>query len=162
MNETWIRRLQPEDIDAVAALNTEAFGRPDEAAITRRLHADHDTLLSLVAHRHDAMVAHIEFFRILIDGDPAGVGLGPMCVKPDMQGRGIGSALVSTGLTVMVGQGESLVFVLGHPDFYKRFGFSAAVASPFRAPWSGPSFMAQAINPGAPESGDLTYPAAFA
>jgi putative acetyltransferase len=161
MKETWIRRLRPEDLDVVAALNTEAFGGPDEAAITRRLHADEDTLLSLVANRHDALVAHIEFFRILIDGQPSGVGLGPMCVKPEVQGRGIGEALVRMGLLIMAGRGESLVFVLGDPDFYGKAGFSAEAAAPFRAPWSGPSFMANAINPGAPASGELTYPAAF-
>ena len=161
MNETWIRRLQPEDLDAVAALNTEAFGRPDEAAVTRRLHAGQDTLLSLVAHRHEDLVGHIEFFRILVDGQPAAVGLGPMCVKPDVQGRGIGGGLVRMGLVLMAGRGESMVFVLGHPDYYPKFGFSAAAAAPFRAPWSGPAFMAQAINPAAPEPGELTYPAAF-
>ena len=48
MKEAWIRRLQPEDLDAVAALHTEVFGGPDEAAIVRRLHADNDSLLSLV------------------------------------------------------------------------------------------------------------------
>lgn len=161
MKEAWIRRLQPEDLDAVAALNTEIFGQPDEAAIVRRLHADHDSLLSLVVHRSDDLAGHIEFFRILIDGQPSGVGLGPMCIRPDVQGRGIGSALVRMGLTVMTGRGESIVFVLGHPDFYSKIGFSAETAAPFRAPWSGPAFMARVINPGAPATGELTYPAAF-
>ena len=70
MNETWIRRLRPEDLDAVAALNTTTFKGPEEAAIIRRLHADNDTLLSLVVHRQDEIVGHVEFFRILIDGRP--------------------------------------------------------------------------------------------
>lgn len=161
MKETWIRRLRPEDLDVVAALNTEAFGGTSEAAIVRRLHADEDALLSLVANRHDALVAHIEFFRILIDGQPSGVGLGPMCVKPEVQGRGVGEALERMGLLIKAGRGESLVFVLGDPDFYGKTGFSAEAAAPFRAPWSGPSLMANAINPGAPVSGELTNPAAF-
>jgi len=161
MKEAWIRRLQPEDLDAVASLNTEVFGGPEEAAIVRRLHADNDSLLSLVVHRQEQLAGHIEFFRILIDGQPSAVGLGPMCLKPEAQGRGIGSALVRMGLTVMNGRGESIVFVLGHPEFYTRLGFSAEAAAPFRAPWSGPAFMAQVINPGAPVSGELTYPAAF-
>ena len=84
-----------------------------------------------------------------------------MSVKPDMQGRGIGSSLVRMGLLVMAGRGESIVFVLGHPEFYTKLGFSADLARPFRAPWSGPAFMALAVNPGAPEAGELTYPAAF-
>lgn len=161
MNQTWIRRLKPEDLDAVAALNTLAFGGSDEAAIVRRLHADNDSILSLVAHRNDGLVGHIEFFRILIDGKPSAVGLGPMSVAPERQGHGIGSSLVRMGLVVMAGRGESLVFVLGHPEFYTKLGFSAELAAPFRAPWSGPAFMAQAVNEGAPQSGELTYPAAF-
>ena len=161
MNETWIRRLQPEDMDAIAALNTECFGGPSEAAITRRLHAANDAQLSLIAHRQNDVVGHIEFFRVLIDGMPSGIGLGPMCVKPEVQGRGIGSGLVRMGLLALGGRGESIVFVLGDPDYYGRFGFTAAAAAPFRAPWSGPAFMARPINPGAPASGELTYPAAF-
>ena len=161
MNKTWIRRLKPEDLDTVAALNTHAFGGTDEAAIVRHLHADHNSLLSLVAHRHDELVGHIEFFRILIGGKPSAVGLGPMSVLPEVQGRGIGSSLVRMGLLVMAGRGESIVFVLGHPEFYTKLGFSADLAKPFEAPWSGPAFMAQAVNPGAPVEGELTYPAAF-
>ena len=161
MNKTWIRRLKPEDLDTVALLNTLAFGGPEEAAIVRKLHANHESLLSLVAHRDDELVGHIEFFRILIGGKPSAVGLGPMSVKPDMQGRGIGSSLVRMGLLVMAGRGESIVFVLGHPEFYAKLGFSADLARPFQAPWSGPAFMALAVNPGAPEAGELTYPAAF-
>jgi len=161
MNKTWIRRLKPEDMDAVAALNTLAFGGTEEAAIVRHLHADHDSLLSLVAHRDEALVGHIEFFRILIDGQPSAVGLGPMSVAPGMQKHGIGSSLVRMGLLVMAGRGESLVFVLGHPEFYTKLGFSAELARPFKAPWAGSAFMAQAVNAGAPEKGELTYPAAF-
>ncbi len=161
MNKTWIRRHKSEDMNAIVSLNRLAFGGSEEAGIVRKLHANHESLLSLVAHRDDALVAHIEFFRILIDGKPSAVGLGPMSVSPDMQRRGIGSSLVRMGLLVMAGRGESLVFVLGHPEFYSILGFSADLAKPFRAPWSGPAFMAQAINPGAPESGELTYPAAF-
>ena len=161
MNKTWIRRLQAADLDAVSELNRLAFNGSEEAAIVRRLHADQDSLLSLVAHRDHDLVAHIEFFRILIDGKPAGVGLGPMRAKPEVQGRGIGSSLVSMGLTVMAGRGESIVFVLGHPEFYTKLGFSAALAEGFSAPWSGPAFMALEVNKGAPRSGELTYPAAF-
>lgn len=161
MNKTWIRRFKSEDIDAVADLNTLAFGGTEEAGIVRKLHANHESLLSLVAHRDDVLVTHIELFRILINGKPSAVGLGPLSVRPDLQRRGIGSSLIRMGLLVMAGRGESLVFVLGHPEFYSSLGFSADLAKPFRAPWSGPAFMAQAINPGAPESGELTYPAAF-
>lgn len=161
MTDTWIRLTRSEDMDAVAALNTDAFGGPDEAAITRRLHADGDSLLSLVATRNEEIIGHIEFFRILIDGKPAAVGLGPMSVKPEVQGQGVGSGLIRMGLIPLEARAESIVFVLGHPDYYPKFGFSSAAAALFRAPWSGPAFMAKIINPGAPQAGELTYPAAF-
>jgi putative acetyltransferase len=58
--------------------------------------------------------------------------------------------------------GESHVFVLGHPDYYPRFGFSAAAAVPFRGPWSGlPAFMLARLAPAGPEAGALIVPAAF-
>jgi putative acetyltransferase len=161
MTDTWMRLTRPEEMDAVAALNNAAFGGPDEAVITRRLHADGDSLLSLVATRNEEVVGHIEFFRILIDGNSSAIGLGPMSVKPGLQGQGIGSGLIRMGLIPLEARAETIVFVLGHPDYYPKFGFSAAAAAPFSAPWSGPAFMAKVINPGAPEAGELTYPAAF-
>ncbi|MEZ5998765.1 MAG: N-acetyltransferase [Hyphomonas sp.] len=161
MTETWMRLARPEDMDAIAALNDAAFGGKAEGAITRRLHADGDSLLSLIAHRNEDIVGHIEFFRILIDGQPAAVGLGPMSVKPGVQGQGIGSGLVRMGLIPLEARAETIVFVLGHPDYYPKFGFAAEAATPFSAPWSGPAFMVKVINPGAPEAGELTYPAAF-
>ncbi|MEZ5967513.1 MAG: N-acetyltransferase [Hyphomonas sp.] len=161
MTDTWMRLSRPEDMDAIVALNDAAFGGKEEGAITRQLHADGDSLLSLIAHQNEEVVGHIEFFRILIDGQPAGVGLGPMSVRRGVQGQGIGSGLIRMGLIPLSARAETIVFVLGHPDYYPKFGFSAEAAKPFRAVWSGPAFMAKVINPGAPEAGELTYPAAF-
>ncbi|MBI1401331.1 N-acetyltransferase [Hyphomonas sp.] len=161
MTSFWIRPTQAGDMDAIAALNDAAFGGPDEARITRRLHGDGDSLVSLVAVGESGILGHIEFFRIRIDGEPTGVGLGPMCAWPGLQRSGIGSYLVRTGLEDLDDLGETIVFVLGHPAYYPRFGFSAEAARPFAAPWSGPHFMAQRLREGAPASGTLTYPPAF-
>jgi putative acetyltransferase len=161
MTSFWIRPVQPGDMDAIAALNDAAFGGSDEARITRRLHEGGDSLVSLVAVGESGIVGHIEFFRIRIDGAPTGVGLGPMCARPGLQRGGIGSYLVRTGLEDLDDLGERIVFVLGHPEYYPRFGFSAEAAKPFTAPWSGPHFMAQRLREGAPSSGKLTYPPAF-
>jgi len=157
----WIRPAQPGDMDAIAALNDAAFGGPDESRITRRLHEDGDSLVSLVAVGDAGIVGHIECFRIRIDGAPTGVGLGPMCARPGLQRSGIGSYLVRTGLEDLDDLGERIVFVLGHPAYYPRFGFTAETAKPFTAPWSGPHFMAQRLREGAPAFGTLTYPPAF-
>ncbi len=161
MIDFWTRTATPGDIDAIAALTDAAFGGPDEARIIRQLQADGDSLVSLVAENEGGLVGHIEFFRILIDGQPAGVGLGPMSAKPGHQKSGIGSYLIRTGLEELDTLGEFLVFVLGHDTYYPRFGFDAETAEPFTAPWSGPQFMAIRLAEGGPTSGRLTYPKAF-
>lgn len=148
-------------MDAIAALNEAAFGGADEVRITRQLHADGDSLVSLVAETDAGIVGHIEFFRILIDGRPDGAGLGPMSALPGRQRSGIGSYLVRAGLEELDDLRETIVFVLGHADYYPRFGFDEETARPFRAAWSGPHFMAQRLAPGGPASGTLTYPRAF-
>lgn len=162
----FIRPARPDDMDAITALSDEAFGLAfksnEESRVIRQLHADGDSLVSLVAVADDeSIVGHIEFFRIVIDGEPLAAGLGPMSAKPGMQKSGIGSYLVRTGLEELDDLGETLVFVLGHTDYYPRFGFTVEAAKPFTAPWSGPHFMALRLTEGGPTSGTLTYPKAF-
>jgi putative acetyltransferase len=159
--DVWIRRARLEDIDAIAQLNEAAFGGPVEARITRALHADGDSLLSLVAAGSAEMAGHIEFFRIRIDGAPVAVGLGPMSVLPQFQRTGVGASLIHLGLTALEGTGETIVFVLGHEAYYPKFGFAAETAQPFCAPWSGPHFMARRLSQDGPKSGQLAYPRAF-
>ena len=157
----WIRPAREEDLDEIIALNDLAFGGRAEGKIVRQLGKDCDSLLSLVASDDNRLVGHLQFFRMLVDGEPLAVGLGPMSVHPDVQKSGIGSGLIQMGLMALEGRGESLVFVLGHEEYYPRFGFSAEEAAPFEAKWSGPAFMALRLNEVAPVSGRLTYPAAF-
>ncbi|MDP3459647.1 MAG: N-acetyltransferase [Hyphomonas sp.] len=161
MIDFWTRSARPDDLDAIAALNDAAFGGPDEARIVRQLQADGDSLVSLVAENESGIAGHIEFFRILIDGQPTGAGLGPMSAKPGLQKTGIGSYLIRTGLEELDMLGETIVFVLGHTAYYPKFGFEAETAKPFTAPWSGPHFMAIRLAPGGPSSGTLIYPKAF-
>lgn len=161
MKDIWIRQAREDDADAITALNDVAFGGPDEARIITQLAADGDSLYSLVAHDDRTILGHIQFFRILVDGQDVAAGLGPMSVVPERQKSGIGSGLIRFGLQLMAGSGRGPVFVLGHPDYYPRFGFSAATAAAYTAPWSGEAFMATPPPAGAPETGTLTYPAAF-
>lgn len=157
-----IRTAGPEDMDAIAALNTAAFGTPDEARITRQLHADGDSLVSLVATGEDGdILGHIEFFRVFVNGKDVAAGLGPMSAAPGHHKQGIGTALIKTGMPLVEAQGRQLVFVLGHPDYYPYFGFNPAVAARYEAPWSGDAFMAIELSMDAPRSGTLTYPKAF-
>lgn len=161
MSDLWIRQARPDDAKAVRDLNHAAFGTTGEAQIVDRLAKDGDGLASLVAHNDREILGHIQFFKIAVDGADLAAGLGPMSVRPDAQNTGIGGGLIRFGLTLMQGQGRPLVFVLGHPDYYPRFGFSAEIAEGFSAPWSAPAFMAIRFEDTGPSGGTLTYPAAF-
>lgn len=161
MTEFQIRDTRPEDMDAIIILNALAFGEPDEGQITRALHEDGDSLLSLIACDGDRLVGHAEFFRIWVDGEDVAAGLGPICVHPDVQKQGIGSALVRCGLEAMERQGRLPVFVLGHPDYYPRFGFDAVAAEAFQSSWSGPAFMVWGAAAAVKQTGQITYPRAF-
>lgn len=161
MRDLWIRPARDEDAEAITALTDAAFGTPEEAQIITQLAADGDSLASLVAHNDREILGHIQFFNVWIDGADVACGLGPVSARPDVQKRGIGAGLIKFGLTLMEGAGRSHCFLLGHKDYYPRFGFSAALAAQFSGPWSGPHFMAIQLSDTGPESGALTYPAAF-
>jgi len=161
MSQIWIRPAAAEDADLITELTDAAFGTPEEAQIITKLAEDGDSLASLVAHNDRDILGHIQFFRVWVDGEDVACGLGPVSAHPDVQRRGIGAGLIRFGLTLMEGAGRSHCFLLGHKDYYPRFGFSAELAASFDSPWSGPHFMALQLNQGGPSGGKLTYPAAF-
>lgn len=161
MRDLWIRPASEDDADAIAALTDAAFGTPEEAKIIAQLAKDGDSLASLVAHNDREILGHIQFFKVWIDGADIACGLGPVSARPDVQKRGIGAGLIRFGLTLMEGAGRSHCFLLGHKDYYPRFGFSADLAAQFDSPWTGPHFMAIQLNENGPSRGTLTYPAAF-
>ena len=161
MNNLWIRPATADDADAVTTLNDLAFGTPEEAKIVTQLAIDGDSLASLVAHDDREILGHIQFFKVWVDGADIACGLGPVSAHPDVQGRGIGAGLIRFGLTLMEGAGRTHCFLLGHKDYYPRFGFSAELAANFSGPWSGEHFMAKRLTGTGPTAGELTYPAAF-
>jgi putative acetyltransferase len=161
--------IRPEcagDAPVVAALNREAFGGDEEVLLIERLRADRLIAVSLVAVEDASLVGHILFsdLAVEVDGRPVrAVSLAPMCVRTDRQRQGIGSVLVRAGLDAVRDAGYAAVIVLGHPEFYPRFGFSAALAARLAAPFAGPAFMAVELVPGALDGtrGAVTYPPAF-
>lgn len=161
MNNLWIRPAEAEDARAITELTDAAFGTPEEAKIITQLAEDGDSLASLVAHNDREILGHIQFFKVWIDGADVACGLGPVSARPDVQGRGIGAGLIRFGVTLMEGAGRSHCFLLGHKEYYPRFGFSADLAAKFDSPWSVPHFMALELNAGGAASGTLKYPAAF-
>jgi len=113
-----------------------------------------------------AIVGHILFSALttMVDDDAVPtLSLAPMCVHPERQGSGIGTALVEVGLELARRREWQAVVVLGHPDYYPRFGFSAELASGLDSPFDGESFMALELVPGALDGDDglVVYPAAF-
>ncbi|MEK6279477.1 MAG: N-acetyltransferase [Acidobacteriota bacterium] len=124
-----IRAEVPADIPSVRRVNEMAFGRPEEAALVDALRPAVNAQISLVAVDDDQVVGHIFFSPVSIE--PEGFnsdafGLAPMAVLPAYQRQGVGSQLVREGLRECQRVGRNVVVVLGHPDYYPRFGFAAA------------------------------------
>lgn len=158
-----IRYARPEDHVAIAEVNDLAFGQPDEARLIERLRADGDVLFELVAIEDGQVVGHILFSRLFADRAEMFAALAPVAVRPSLQRAGTGSALVRAGLESCKEFGAHGVLVLGHRDYYPRFGFSAETAALVVAPYSGsPSFMAIALEKGAFDAPlSVAYPEAF-
>lgn len=164
-----IRAEQPGDVLAIEAINRQAFGRPGEANLVNALRPSLPRRdYSRVALLDGKPVGHILFSPILIDtGDrvESALALAPMAVLPEVQGQGIGSALVRDGLETLRQLGERIVVVLGHSDFYPRFGFQTASKYGIRAPFEVPDpvFMVIELQPGALQGiqGTVRYPPAF-
>jgi predicted N-acetyltransferase YhbS len=120
-----IRRETAGDAGPIRAVTEAAFGRPAEATLVDELRASDAWLpaLSLVAAAPDGdVLGHVLCTRGHVDGTPA-LGLGPLSVRPESQGRGVGSALVHAVLGAADALGEPLVALLGNPGYYRRFGF---------------------------------------
>lgn len=124
-----IRKEQPDDFDAIYAVEKAAFDRPDEADLVNQLREKDAIWLSHVAVQDDEIVGHAIYTMVTVtDGDtvheyPA---LGPVAVVPGHQREGVGAALMRVGLREARSQGQGMMFVLGHPEYYPRFGFEPA------------------------------------
>ena len=157
-----IRRETAADQAGIRRVHERAFPGPAEAAIVDALRAAGAVTLSLVAGPAGeagqgaapaaTIWGHVLFSPVSIAtaaGERAAVGLAPLAVDPDRQRQGIGGRLVREGLDILRGEGHGAVVVLGHPDYYPRFGF--APASRFGLRWEHPcadeAFMAVALVP---------------
>jgi putative acetyltransferase len=133
-----IRDEAAGDAAAVREVVEEAFKSPLEAGIVDALRADCEDRLSLVAEEDGGIVGHILFTPVDIgtaDGPLRGYGLAPMAVRTAWQRRGIGSALIAEGTRRMREAGAPFVFVIGHPEYYPRFGFERASRYGVRCQW---------------------------
>lgn len=162
-----IRAERDTDHAAVHAVNAAAFPTPLEADLVDALREQAHPVISLVAERDGTILGHILFSPVTLDSRPGlpVMGLAPMAVTPEYQESGIGSALVRAGLEECRQKGFSAVVVLGHPEYYPRFGFVPAVRYGIRSEYDVPDevFMALELVPGAlrDAAGTIRYHAAF-
>jgi predicted N-acetyltransferase YhbS len=123
-----IRRERAGDVAAIRDVHRAAFGGADpvEARLVDALRADPGWLphFSLVAVRDGAVVGHVVATRAWV-GDVAALGVGPLGVLPGEQRRGVGSALMYALLSAAQAVDETLLGLVGSPDYYGRFGFVA-------------------------------------
>jgi putative acetyltransferase len=147
-----VRLEKPADVDAVRQVNRLAFGQDDEARLVDALRDGGHVRLSLVAERDGQVVGHVLFSDLPIvaeGGTVPALALAPLAVLPRFQRQGAGSRLVRNSLDLCREQGHRIVVVLGHPEFYRRFGFSPDLARPLRSSFSGEAWMATELVPGA-------------
>lgn len=164
-----IRPETPEDIAAIHRVNELAFGRLGEADLVDALREEARPFLSLVADQDGQVVGHICFTPVAIEsegGSFTAMGLAPMAVVPGLQNEGIGSQLVRSGLEECRRIGHDVVVVLGHSEYYPRFGFLPASRKGLRCEYPVPDevFMVVELSPDAlaGRTGLVKYHPAFA
>ena len=150
-----VAAIRPEnagDASSIAQLLTDAFNGSNEAALVAALRRDGDLLASLVAERGATIVGHIAASPFAcLDPGPAvsAAALAPLAVTERDRRQGIGGRLVQKLLADLQSCNIGLVFVLGDPDYYRRFGFAPETAAAMRTPFDGPHQMAIELAPGA-------------
>ncbi len=138
--EITIRTEVADDRQSIWNVNQAAFGGDAEANLVDALRDGRFSVVSLVAERDSEIVGHILFSRVMIvttAGTVDALSLAPMAVLPSCQRMGIGSSLAEAGLEACRKGGNRIAVVLGHPEFYPRFGFSAELARRLKSPFGG-------------------------
>ena len=133
-----IREERSDDVPAVRDLNRRAFGQDQESNIVDALRTNAAALLSLVATLNGQVVGHIMYSPLSIDGKFEGAALGPMAVLPQCQREGIGTKLIEAGNRKLKDDGCPFIIVVGHADYYPRFGFKPASEHGIKCEWDVP------------------------
>lgn len=162
-----IREEALGDAAKVFEVEASAFETTAEAQLVDLLREQVKPHLSLVAAAGDAIIGHVFFSPVAIEGNeaPSVGGLAPLAVRPDLQGRGVGGDLVRAGLQRALRLGWKAVFLLGDPAYYSRFGFELAAPHGFHyvSEQFDPGFQLILLDQDAlrGRSGLVRYPAAF-
>jgi putative acetyltransferase len=148
-----IRDERPVDVDSIRAVNLAAFETSTEADLVDALRRRATPLISLVAEDGANVVGHILFSPVTLASEPGLtlMGLAPMAVVPSRQRQGVGSSLVREGLDRCRQVNAAGVVVLGHPEYYPRFGFLPAARLFLRCEYDVPEevFMVRELREGA-------------
>jgi len=136
-----IREEGPEDFIVIKEINDLAFGQEQESKIIDSLRKNCNNLLSIVGVDDGKVVGHIMFSPVIIDASEKpvwGMGLGPMAVLPEYQRKGIGSALVKEGISILRDRNCPFIILVGHPEYYPRFGFKKSSLYGIKCQWEVP------------------------
>ncbi len=140
--DVLIRQEGADDYDEIDKVIESAFNQKNEAELVRKLRETErfNQVLSLVATMGDRVIGQILFYPV----NRKTLILAPMCVKPEMQRKGVGGKLIKEGLKRALEQGYDSVIVVGHPEYYPRFGFKPASGWKIRLAFDVPdeAFMA--------------------
>jgi putative acetyltransferase len=168
MTTAWITRPErAADLPVIRAINLGAFPTSEEADLVEVLRGDPGAWLpglSWIAVAHDGTAAGFALLTRCHVGDVPALALGPCAVLPDYQRQGAGSAVIEAALDAAREQGEKLVLVLGHPEYYPRFGFTPASGYGIRPTFDVPdeAMMALTLDAAAPvPAGIIRYAPAF-
>jgi len=147
----------------IAAFEQKYGSGEGEATLVAALRADGDVMVELVALEDGQVIGHALFSRMRATPGRAVAALAPICARIDRQKIGVGTALIRAGLAACRAHGIQAVIVLGDPDYYARFGFSAELARSLVCVYAGPHLQALELEQGA-LSGvkEIVYAGAFA
>jgi len=159
-DELTIRESVSDDINRILKVEYKAFGLeegPEIVELVKNLFDDPsaEPLLSLVAVIKGEIQGHILFTKAQVASREKSVVsiLAPLAVAPDYQSQGIGGRLITEGLAMLSQRGFELVFVLGHPGYYPRYGFNVVGSLDYTTPYPLPAehadaWMFQELKPG--------------
>ncbi len=122
-----IRGEKERDTNQITKIHNQAFNGRDEGRIVKKLRKNKNLIISLVCEFEDKLVGHIAYSPIYDRSNQViDIGLAPVGVLPGYQKQGIGSKLIKGGNTIALSKGYERIFVLGDPEYYRRFGFELA------------------------------------
>lgn len=135
-----IRKECEDDLIAIKEVNDKAFGQTEEGRVIDKIRNSDAEVLSLIAEEGNKIVGHIFYSSAEIEWNNKiikGMGLAPMAVLPEYQKLGIGKRLIHESLNILMKKEHSFIIVLGHEDYYPKFGFETASKHGIKSQWEG-------------------------